>query len=138
MFKDGQTNVQDEERSGQTSVLEDDLVQSVDQKFCERQRFTISERLCEFPHISHAVLYEIITDRLGNHKFCARSGIKTWLTQAYRNLFPDTKSASNQAVTTLRSSLSMYLFFNFVLSLIVFLTALQRLLSKLPSYILKT
>jgi hypothetical protein len=32
-----------------------------------------------------------------------------FLTQAYRNLLPDTKSASVPAVTTLRSTLSMYI-----------------------------
>jgi hypothetical protein len=31
MFKDGQTNVHNEERNGQPSVVSDDLVQSVDQ-----------------------------------------------------------------------------------------------------------
>jgi hypothetical protein len=31
MFKDGRTNVHDEERSGQPSIVSDDLVQSVDQ-----------------------------------------------------------------------------------------------------------
>jgi hypothetical protein len=39
---------------GQPSVVSDDLVQSVDQKICERQHFTISEV------------------RLGHYKFCAR------------------------------------------------------------------
>jgi hypothetical protein len=72
MFKDGQTHVHDEERSGRPSVMSDDLVQSVDQKICERQRLTISELPREFPHISRTVLYEIITDRLGYHNFCAR------------------------------------------------------------------
>jgi hypothetical protein len=72
MFKDGWTNVHDEERSGRPTVVSDDLVQSVDQNICERQRFTISELLCEFQHISHTVLYAIITDRLRYHKFCAR------------------------------------------------------------------
>jgi hypothetical protein len=39
-------------------------------KFYERQRFTISELSCEFPQISHTILYEIITVRLGyHHKF---------------------------------------------------------------------
>jgi hypothetical protein len=41
MFKDGQTNVHDEERSGQPSVVSDDLVQSTDQKICGRWHFTI-------------------------------------------------------------------------------------------------
>jgi hypothetical protein len=40
-------------------------------KICERRHFTISELLCEFPQISRTVLCEIITDRLGYHKFCA-------------------------------------------------------------------
>jgi hypothetical protein len=37
MFKDEQTNVHDEEQSGQPSVVSDWLVQSVDQKICERR-----------------------------------------------------------------------------------------------------
>jgi hypothetical protein len=72
MFKDGRTNVHDEEQSGRPSVVSDDLVQSVDQKICQRRRFTFSELSCEFPHIPHTVLYKIITDRLSYHKFCAR------------------------------------------------------------------
>jgi hypothetical protein len=72
MFKNGRTNVHDEERSGRPSLVSDDLVQSVDQKICERRRFTISELSCEFPHISRTVLYEIITDRLGYHRFWTR------------------------------------------------------------------
>jgi hypothetical protein len=72
MFKDGRTNVHDEERSGRPSVVSDDLVQSVDQKICERRRFTISGLSREFPHISRSVPCEIVTDRLGYHKFCAR------------------------------------------------------------------
>jgi hypothetical protein len=72
MFEDGQTNVHDEERSCWPSVVSDDLVQSFDQNICERWRFTISELSCEFPHISHTVLYQTMTNRLGYHKFCAR------------------------------------------------------------------
>jgi transposase len=53
MLKDGRTNVHDEERSGRPSVVNDDLVQSVDQKICERWCFTISELSCEFPQILH-------------------------------------------------------------------------------------
>jgi hypothetical protein len=71
MFKDGQTNVHNEERSGQPSVRSDDLVQSVYQKICKRQRSTVSELSCEFPHISCTVSYGIIANRLDCHKFCA-------------------------------------------------------------------
>jgi transposase len=52
MFKDGRTNVHDEERSGRPSVVSDDLVEIVDQKICERRRFGISELSCGFPQIS--------------------------------------------------------------------------------------
>jgi hypothetical protein len=72
MFKYGRTDVHDEERSGRPSVVSDDLVQSVDQKICERWRFTIPEISCEFPQISRTVLYEIITGRLGYHKVSKR------------------------------------------------------------------
>jgi hypothetical protein len=43
------------------SVVGDDLVQSVEQRICERRRFTVSEFSCEFPQISRIVLYEILT-----------------------------------------------------------------------------
>jgi hypothetical protein len=72
LFKDGQTNVHDEEWSVWLSVVSDDLVQSVDQKICERQCFTISERSYVFPQILPILLYKIITVRLGFHIFCAR------------------------------------------------------------------
>jgi hypothetical protein len=49
-----------------------DLIQSVDQKRCERWCFTISELSCEFPQISRTLLYYFITVRLGCHKFCTR------------------------------------------------------------------
>jgi hypothetical protein len=54
---------------GRPSVVSDDFVQIVGKKRkkIERRRFTISELSCEFQQISHTVLYEIITDRLGYH-----------------------------------------------------------------------
>jgi hypothetical protein len=56
-----------------SSVMSDDRVQNDEQKIRERQHFTISELLCEFPQISCTILYSIITVRLGYlHKFCTR------------------------------------------------------------------
>jgi transposase len=60
MLKDGRINVHHEERSGQPSVVSDDLVQNVDQKICETRHFRISELACGFPQISPTVLCEII------------------------------------------------------------------------------
>jgi hypothetical protein len=56
MLNDGVTNVHDEERSGRSSVVSDDLVQSVNQELCERRYFTISEISCGFPQISRSSL----------------------------------------------------------------------------------
>jgi hypothetical protein len=44
----------------------------LNKKNCERWCFTISELSCEFPQISRTLLSEIITIRLGKHRFCAR------------------------------------------------------------------
>jgi hypothetical protein len=52
-------------------------------------------------------------------------GMQTSLMRAYKNLFPDTTSVSILVVTTLRSSLSMYVFlvYDNFFSLLVLLTA---------------
>jgi transposase len=76
MFGNGWTNVHNDERSGRPFVVNDDLVQSVNKKIRENQRFTISELSFEFPHISCTILYEIVTHKLGYHKFCARWVLK--------------------------------------------------------------
>jgi hypothetical protein len=60
------SRIHDEERSSRPSVVSDDTARS------ERRHFTISELSCEFLKISSCLLYEIITYRLGYHKFCSR------------------------------------------------------------------
>jgi transposase len=66
-------------------------------------------------------LFTYLKNWLGSQSFDnikeLMEGVKTWLspynslTQAYTNLFPDTTNASVPAVSTLKSSLSMYVFF---------------------------
>ncbi|GFT18054.1 HTH_48 domain-containing protein [Trichonephila clavipes] len=48
VFKDGRTNIHDEERSGRPSVITDELIQKVDCKVKENRRFTISSYLKSF------------------------------------------------------------------------------------------
>jgi hypothetical protein len=43
MFKDGRTNVHDEEQSSRPSVVSDVLVQNLEQKICERRRPIVLE-----------------------------------------------------------------------------------------------
>jgi histone-lysine N-methyltransferase SETMAR len=71
-FHDGRTDIHDEGGQGWPPVETDDLVQHVDKLVRERCRFTISELSLEFPQVSGMVLYEIVTKKLGYHKFCAR------------------------------------------------------------------
>lgn len=71
-FKDGRTNVHDEERSGRPSVITEDLVQTVDEKVRVNRRFTITSLSSEFSQISRSVLYEIVTERLNYRKLCSR------------------------------------------------------------------
>lgn len=71
-FKNGRTNVHDDERSGRPSLVTDDLENKVNEKVREDRRFTISELSHHFPEISRSLLHEIVTKKLGYHKFCAR------------------------------------------------------------------
>jgi hypothetical protein len=43
LFKEGRTNVHDEERSGRSSLVTDDMKEKVNAKIWENLRFTISE-----------------------------------------------------------------------------------------------
>ena len=72
MFKNGRTNVHDEERSGRPTIVTDELVAKIKEKIRENCRFTITEFSLEFPQISRSLLHEIVTEKLGYHKFCAR------------------------------------------------------------------
>jgi hypothetical protein len=72
-----------------SSVMSNDLVESVDQRICERQCFTISELSCVFPQISCTLLYEIITVRLGYQKFCPR-----WVLKIFTGLHKTQRMAS--------------------------------------------
>jgi hypothetical protein len=48
------------------------LFKVLDNKICERRRFTISELSYEFSLISRTFLCKLIMARLGYHNFCAR------------------------------------------------------------------
>ncbi|GFY24177.1 histone-lysine N-methyltransferase SETMAR [Trichonephila clavipes] len=70
-FKDGRTNVHDEERTGgQPSVITDDLMQAVETKIRENKRFTITTLSMEFLDISRSVVYKIVTEDLNFKKLC--------------------------------------------------------------------
>ncbi|GFX26603.1 histone-lysine N-methyltransferase SETMAR [Trichonephila clavipes] len=71
-FKDGRTNVHDEERSGRPSVITDDLMQAVETKIRDNRRFTITTLPLEFPEVSQSVVNKIVTEGLNFKKLCSR------------------------------------------------------------------
>ncbi|GFU51611.1 histone-lysine N-methyltransferase SETMAR [Trichonephila clavipes] len=71
-FKDGRENVHDEPRSGQPSVIADDLVNAVDEKIREDWRFTISTLALEFPNVGRTTLPKVVSEKLKFRKLCAR------------------------------------------------------------------
>ena len=52
--------------------MTDELVVKINEKIHENCRFTITEFSLKFPQISRSLLHEIVTEKLGYHKFCAR------------------------------------------------------------------
>jgi hypothetical protein len=75
-FKNGRTNVHDKEKSGRPSIVTDDLVAKVDEKICENRHFTVTEFSLCYPQVSRTLLFDIVTQKLGYHKFCARWMLK--------------------------------------------------------------
>jgi len=61
MFNEGREKVQDEERSGRPSLVNDDLVRKVKERVRDDRRFTISDLSLHFPQISRTLLYDIVS-----------------------------------------------------------------------------
>ncbi|GFY36165.1 uncharacterized protein TNCV_4845371 [Trichonephila clavipes] len=70
-FKDGRENFHDEPRSGQPSVITEDLVNAVDEKIREDWRFTISTLTLEFPNVGRTTLHKVVSEKLKFRKLCA-------------------------------------------------------------------
>ena len=64
LFNEGRENMHDDPRSGQPSVVNEDLVRAVE-KIRENRRFTIMSLSLHFPQISRSLLHEIVSDELG-------------------------------------------------------------------------
>ncbi|GFW72264.1 HTH_48 domain-containing protein [Trichonephila clavipes] len=71
-FKSGQTNNHDEEKSGRPIIVTDELVAKVDEKIRENHRFTKTELSLSFQQVSRNLMFQIVTQKLGYRKFCAR------------------------------------------------------------------
>ncbi|GFU47556.1 uncharacterized protein TNCV_2442861 [Trichonephila clavipes] len=77
-FKDGRTNVPDEERSSRPSVITVDLMQTVEKEIRKNRRIMITTFPLEFPDVSRTVVYKIVTEDLDFKKLCSR-----WVPRLY-------------------------------------------------------
>jgi len=76
LFNEGCENVHDDPRSGRPSVVNEDLVRTVEEKIRENRRFTIMSLSLHFPQISQSLLHEIVSDKLKFQKLCAHWVLK--------------------------------------------------------------
>jgi len=71
LFNEGCENVHDDTWSSPPSVLNEDLVGTVEEKIRENRRFTIMSHSLHFPQISRSILHKILFDKLKFQKLCA-------------------------------------------------------------------
>ena len=71
MFKNGRTNVHDEELIDRPTIVTDELFAKINEMFHENCRFTFADFSLEFPQISRSLLHEIVMEKLGYHNFFA-------------------------------------------------------------------
>ncbi|GFX55028.1 mariner Mos1 transposase [Trichonephila clavipes] len=83
-FKDGRTNIHDEERSGRPSVITDGLMQVVETKNRKNSTFTITTHSLEFPDISRSVVYKIVTKDLNFKEIAFSLGVPRLLTVEHK------------------------------------------------------
>ena len=69
-FTAGRQHVHDEERSGSSSIITNDLVELVREQNLENRRFIITELNSYFPQISRSSLNKIVTEHLLFRKLC--------------------------------------------------------------------
>ena len=70
---------------GRPSVVTDNLVEKVNVKVRKNCRFTISELSFQFHEVSYSLIHEIVTEKLGYKKLCAR-WVPKMLTDVHRQM----------------------------------------------------
>jgi len=70
-FKEGRTDVHDEQRSGRPSVS-DETIAKVEAAMLKDRRITVRELSEMIPDVSKTSIDKILTEHLGYHKICAR------------------------------------------------------------------
>jgi transposase len=71
-FNEGHENVHYDPWSGRSSVVNEHLVRTVEEKIQDNRRFTISSLSQHLPQMSRSLLHEIVSDKLRFRKLCSR------------------------------------------------------------------
>ena len=71
-FSEGRTDVHDEQRSGRSSLISDDLPQEIEGEIRTNRRVTIRELHHIIPEVSKTTIHEAVTEKLRYRKLCAR------------------------------------------------------------------
>jgi len=66
------TDVHDEQRSGRPSLISDDLLHEIEGEIRANRRVTIRQLHHTIPEVSKTTIHEVVTEKLGHRKFCAR------------------------------------------------------------------
>ncbi|GFX95845.1 uncharacterized protein TNCV_2084251 [Trichonephila clavipes] len=86
-FKDGRTNVHDEERLDLASVIIYDLMQAIETKIVRTGDSRITTLSLEFPDVSRLVVYKIVTEDLNFKKLCSLGGYPDYSKEHRKEVF---------------------------------------------------
>jgi hypothetical protein len=80
-IKEGSENVDDDPQNGRPSVVNEDLVHTVEEKIQENRQFTTSSLSLHFPQISWSLLHKLclINFVFGNYVHAECPGCRRWL-----------------------------------------------------------
>jgi len=69
---EGRTDVHDEQRSGNPSLISDEILQVTEGEIRANRRVTIRELHHIIPEVSKTTIHEAVTEKFGYRKLCAR------------------------------------------------------------------
>jgi hypothetical protein len=71
-FSEERTGVHDEHRSCKPSLISDDILQEIEGEIHANRRVTVRQLHHTIPEVSKTTIHEVLTQKLGYRKLCAR------------------------------------------------------------------
>jgi hypothetical protein len=82
-FSERRTDVHDEQRSGRPSLISHEIHQEIEEEIRAKRRVTVRELHHIIPEVSKTTIHEVVTEKLGYRKLCAR-GVPKRLTDEHK------------------------------------------------------